>query len=165
MGKPRHYLRSLPIALMAIMGMLLVIDGASASAATGEGRMGEMRRNGCCCVTLPAGGCCCEPATPATEVPRTAVNQSAIELRAVAVAPVRLSSPRSGCQCRAYDPVAPAGQEEPRPEHRRGDSVAGDFTGILAFAEILPTPSLPTVAPPARLSRSPLYLRNARLLI
>ena len=166
MGNPRHYLRFSRLALMATVGMLLVMEGGSisASAATGRGRMAEMRRKGCCCVTLPAGGCCCEPATRSKAVVSPAASQSSIELRVTAIAPAGLSLPQSSCQCRAYDPVAPAGQDEPRPEQWRSDSVAENVAGLLAFVQIVPAPSIPTVTP-TRLPRSPLYIRTARLLI
>jgi hypothetical protein len=150
---------------MAIVGILLVMDGPSASAATGRGRMAEMRRNGCCCVTLPAGGCCCEPAAPVATPARTVADGSSTGRRMTPVAPVRPGSPRATCQCRTYDPVAPGGQGERRPGAGRGDPVQDDSSGLPALDIILSSPRVPAVAPTARLPRSPLYLRTARLLI
>src|SRR3954454_16113906 len=91
------------LALLAIAGILLVMDGPSASAASGRGRMAEMRRNGCCCKTLPVGGCCCEPAVAGTTRTGTVADESSIGLRLTPVAPAAAGSSRATCQCRTYD--------------------------------------------------------------
>jgi hypothetical protein len=145
--------------------MLLVIDGATASAATGRGRMAEMRRDGCCCVTLPAGGCCCEPATQGATMAKTAANESPIGRRATVVTPAHLRSPGSTCQCRTNAPAAPSGRDELRPQDGRGDPVRDTSSGLLVFDLVLRAPSVPTVGPRIHLPKLPLYLRTTRLLI
>jgi hypothetical protein len=152
---------------MALLGVLLVIDGASATAATaaGPGRTAEMRRSGCCGAMLPAGCRCCEPAVPGTSTAATAASVPSIGGRATAVATAGPDSPGSTCQCRSHDPAAPIGRDGPRPHDGRGDPAREVAWGLLVLGDILRAPSLSAAAPTVHLPRSPLYLRTARLLI
>ena len=157
----RHF-RILWAVFMAVMGTLCLPDGASA--ATGRARAAAMFRKGCCCVTKPKSGCCCETKTPLS------LNPPAVSpvdgLPGVTPAGERMGNSRGGsCQCSISDPVSPGSKSKSNSIENESDS------GATLPLEAFITPERPSLAFRCNITsrgsppKSPLYLRNSRLLI
>ena len=107
-----------------------------------------------CCAAAPATACCCETPGPETAGP------------AALTPPIGggLSAPDRPCECRPGDPAEPASKPESPSSVQRGARDRADSGEVtfharpaVAFARIVG----PTGDPP----KTPLYLRNSRLLI
>ena len=118
------------------------------------------------CEAMPAGcttcACCKEPAPASPQTATAPVLSVARTTRDMALA--RPASSATPCVCRAEAPTAPAPKPGDRVEERRVET----SRGVVAEPSAYPGPGapvaiafMPDVGPP----RSPLYLRNARLLI
>jgi hypothetical protein len=150
----RHHLRLTWVVLAAIVGMLSAAGGASASTSYPESR-GPGRS---CCVRRVCAKCCCPPASDVSG--RPLVGRSAT----VAPGGSRLSTPAPLCECRPGRPKLPASSTDPRFSEHRQEQVADHAVELIV--ESLPAISpvrivLSSALPP----KSPLYLRNSRLLI
>jgi hypothetical protein len=146
----RHQLRLLAIAFVAIVGASSTVRDAKAATAAGSARE--------CCLKPVCTACCCEPASASSQ-PQPAE-------KAVVLLPAErsVSTPAGPCECRSSDPTSPVASRDTRPVEDRGgqENIAtpapsSERTTSVAFARLIP----PSVSPP----HSPLYLRNARLLI
>lgn len=162
MATPRHHLRSTLIAAAAIWGVSLVSPGMAAADSPGRDRALAMLRSGCCCVTRPTSGCCCETKTPLTLNP----DQASFPAGASAVETAeRVADSASGtCGCASSAPAAPG----PSPDRQTagggldpGHGVDRVWHGHVAC----PSPAMAAALRPGGLSKCPLYLRTARLLI
>jgi len=149
----RHHFRLTLLALAAVAGTLLVVGDASASSAAGA----SSKSGRSCCLNRVCTVCCCKPAP----------HSSPVRLTSAAMASDRgaLSAAAVPCECRSSEPNAPAPRPESRPSQGRPDRARGESIAVaievplaaVTFARLVP----PTNRPP----ESPLYLRNARLLI
>ncbi len=156
MHSARRHLRPFWVALLAIVGMLSVADVALACTT----KPASAPR--ACCAERPPSECgCC---TSGETLPSSGV---ASHVDAVVSSPARVlyQAPSPSCECRASEPAAPS--ERPA---QRMSTERSEVKGFETFATLAPahrrTPSLsrlrlPNESPP----RSPLYLRNSRLLI
>jgi hypothetical protein len=157
-----RFLRVFWAVFMAVMGILCVPRGAFA--ARGQARAAEMFRQGCCCVTKPASGCCCETTTPLRlDAPVTA---SVDGLLASVSAIERADESRLGsCPCGLSEPASPSSKSSQNSIERETNS--GATLSLEAF--LVPERSAPPfdryVFSRGSPLRSPLYLRNSRLLI
>jgi len=151
----RHSLRVPGIAIAALVGMLSVVSDASASGTSATPRKGIPA----CCLNRACTLCCCKPASASARREPAAPPATLAPNRADLA-----NSPTLPCGCRANDPAAPAPRPQlssgnPSSDQDRGDSLglAPEFTSAHAFVRDMrhvPSPS-----------KSPLYLRHARLLI
>jgi hypothetical protein len=161
MTSSRH-LRVLWAALLAVMGMLCVSGGASAS--TGRARAAEMFRKGCCCVTKPASGCCCETKKPLSLTAPAVATVSGLP----AAGPTfeHVENTRAGrCQCGFSEPVTPGSKSSQSSTESETESVATLPLEAFVIPE-RPAPAFGRFRPPrGSPAKSPLYLRNSRLLI
>jgi hypothetical protein len=159
MAALHHFLRSPRVGLVAIVGVLLVMGGASASAAPAGDRATQMMLDGCCCVTRPASGCCCEG--PESSSSGDTHLADAVRPACMDVEP---NPPSDTCQCRSIDSAAPAS-----PSVRPAGESRGEWAGQLLPAGAPSASScrfavyavIPTASPPTL----PLYLLTVRLLI
>jgi hypothetical protein len=164
MARPCPILRASLIALAAIAGMLLTADGAVAGPNRGA-RSAQMRGDDCCRVGRPAVDCCCEskasaPVTVSEDGDRPAGMVGAIDIQN------RPWSSQGNCECRESEPVAPAGTPVPRaPEERSDSHRAAAPVEFAVAAPAVRTWTSRIIASAPGSARSPLYLRNARLLI
>lgn len=138
------------IAFLAMMGISSMAGDAKASAT------GNAVRD--CCLKRVCTVCCCEPAGAST-APQAAG-------KSITRLPVErsVSTPALPCECRSGDPASPVSSHHPRTVEERGGQVVGEAVALTpegpvsaSFARLVP----PSASPP----HSPLYLRNARLLI
>jgi hypothetical protein len=152
MARSYPILRASLIALAAIAGLLLTADGAVAASSRGDG---------CCRVSRPAADCCCESSVSASET-----GDRPAGMIGAAGTLNRSEEPEGSCECREGGPVAPDGTPGSRSPEERPDSHRPATP--VDFAVIDPAVRSWSVRPIAAApcsSRSPLYLRNARLLI
>lgn len=147
----RPYLRSLLIALVALAGIPLGMDGAPACASMDRADAECASACGCCVVSVAA-----------VDAPSTGT--IAANLVGVWVSDADFSLPPSPCSCRAQQPL------DPTPAPVKGESKTRlhieplerlDSASVIPCAMTL----LPRPRPTALPSPSPLYLRFARLLI
>ncbi len=149
---PRH--RSPWIALAAFLVALSAADGANACTTMTQGR-------GACAAAC---GCCEAPASGGS-APEAIEAVAAHRVAPPLTEEVCGDSPTDGCACRSGQPDTP----EPRPRQRTANEKT-DAGRALAIGEPVhdaasrsfSRPNWPTVGPP---QKSPLYLRNSRLLI
>jgi hypothetical protein len=149
-----HYFRQSWIALAAVIGMLSVVGNASASTRNFAPQNGTLA----CCLKRICTVCCCPPAS-ASSGPLTTGRSVALLSREGS-----FSSPARPCECRSSEPGSPASRQESRSSEGRGDEVHGEpvqLNVLAPTAVIFARPVAPTASP----SKSPLYLRHARLLI
>jgi hypothetical protein len=150
MATRHHPLRSLLIALAAIVAASLAVGEASACSMMKQG-------DGTC----PTVCGCCSPQT--NEAPATGSGVARRATTPLAPASCR-TAPGRDCSCRSQGPAAPARKParstaQNRPELGQGS----DFVplGEAFAARSILTPQVPaTQSPP----KTPLYLRNERLL-
>ena len=140
------------VALTAIVGALLGLDNSASACAT----MGTAD----CCVAIR----CCRQASGSAkttpDVARTPVAHEGVPARAGGAC---LDAP-AGCACRLQAPTAPGSSERRIDENRLdpGHNVAAKGFDLCVTPRPLAA-SIPPAASPPR--KSPLYLRNSRLLI
>jgi hypothetical protein len=144
------------VALMAIVGMLSVVSGVSASTTGGSFDTSTAG----CCVNNASLCCCCEPTGMAS---RPALAERSVPL---AMKPGRLAKPAGSCECRSSEQPAPDRTPEQPPSARRsdrdrGESIDGPDFVTDSSSRVLARLLLYVAVPP----NSPVYLRNARLLI
>ncbi len=147
----RNRYRLSAVALAAIVGMLSVRGGVSASVA---GRSPDMSAGGCCLGDSTP--CCCEPM------------DSALTGGAVlpATGPGCLANPVRSCECRSGERPNPGRMPEPRSFSGRFDRDRGESATALALVAVPRSRGIPRLTlHAAGLAHSPVYLRNARLLI
>lgn len=150
------------LAVAALVGAVSVGTEAEASPA-GRGRVAALLCHGCDCTNNVHSGCCCESDTPvgrSSEPVRSSVG------RAGGPAVTDPASPRGDCECRANDAARVPAHSGPRPTDDRPQSAGGGVPpgSWLAWDGPKAAALRPIPAPPDP-SKSPIYLRIARLLI
>ena len=156
MGSPRHHLRSSRVALAALWVVMLVLPVAKAGAATSAAPRSEMKRNGCCCPTLPTGGCCCQ--FFASTATLTGVDDAA--------SIVRIEPDPSGrtCHCRSSAPAAPTMKSDHRLTERRSH-LDCSLLSVQTVPQLAPLVASAADRHAGPAVRCPLYLFLAHLLI
>jgi hypothetical protein len=150
----RRYFRLTSIALVAIVGVLTVVNDAAAGTREGNGKRG-------CCVQPVCSGCCCGPASMTARTDST--NASAVQTSTAR----RLLSPVTPCECRSSEQPASAPKPELAAKRSRSDrDPVGPVQGTLETLSCgLPMPVQFPICDGFFRAKSPLYLRTARLLI
>jgi len=155
MTNHRNHFRLTWVALMAIVGTLSVVSGVSASTTSGSFATSAA---GCC--RNGASQCCCEPSGTAS---RPAMAERSVPL---AMKPGRLANPARSCECRSSEQPAPGRTPEQRRTEGRSDRDRGESVDLSTFVAYSSSSVVARlILHAADPSYSPLYLRNARLLI
>ena len=147
MTQPRHHLRALAVAFVAIVGLLSMAGNADASSTGGANPRG-------CCVKRTCAACCCEPANPVLPAARQATGSFGSSVNATALP----------CECRSSDSPAPASRHESRSVEERSERGVDEFvepTFPLASMKTLSHGIPSNASPPHSLA----CLRTTHLLI
>jgi hypothetical protein len=150
-----HHIRLLWFALMAIGGMVSAVSRASACAANGR----STQSTGGCCVKPVSSCCCCEPASTSSR------SGLIVRSRAFAAHGAGLSIPARPCECRSSEQPSSAPKPESRLERSRSDRDRVESTAPSYDAAPTATPFARLIIETTSPSKSPLYIRIARLLI
>jgi hypothetical protein len=155
MTNQSNQFRPYGVVLAAIVWTLLVVNGASAST---TGRSYAPSAGGCC---VDEGSCCCCEAMGSAS--RHTLAEPSV---ALATNLGRVDIPARTCECLPSEQPTPGRMPEQRPSSGRSDRDRGESVEFPTFVRLPRSAVLPRLILHADgLSISPLYLRNARLLI
>lgn len=119
-----------------------------------------------CCKSMPAKDCrCCDQVPTGSSTPH--VDLAAPSFRVVPDPGAPALAAPERCECRIEAPTTPAQRSDPRtPEGKRPTTGPDQAAFVLAADHPIFTPARFRGSPPGLFEgRSPLYLRNSRLLI